>query len=213
MTHQELIDNPDYSLLSSLNHLEIKELVLNEAANNQGWAKIANMYQVTGILAFIIGTFKAFMPFFVQRELVHIEWLGIGMIFTFTGLVILHELLHAAAYRCLGVKHLSFGMIIRKFMFYVQADKEVLNYKQFRIVALTPVIIVGILSIIGMVVFYNQPFFYFFLPIFSFHSVFCAGDFGLLCFFQNRNDQEILTFDVKVEGKTYFYGKNQVVNS
>lgn len=207
MTHQELIENPDYALISSLNHLEIKGLVLNEIAINQGWAKIANMYQVTGILAFIIGTFKAFMPFFVTREMKYIGWLGIGVIFAFSGLIILHELIHAAAYRWVGAKHLSFGMILRKFIFYVQADKQVLNYQQFKIVALAPTIGVILLSITGMAVFYNQPLFYFFLPIFSFHSIFSAGDFGLLCFFQNRNEQEILTFDVKDEGRTYFYGK------
>jgi hypothetical protein len=103
-------------------------------------------------------------------------------------------------------------MKLRQFMFYVQADKQVLDYNQFKIVALAPVVSVAILSILGMILFYNQPAFYFFIPIFAFHSVFCGGDFGLLCFFANRPESKIYTFDVKQEEKTYFYAQSESAN-
>lgn len=211
MTYNELLANDDYQEIASVKHTEMKDFVVSEVVENQGWARIANMYQIAGVLAFVLGGFKAFMPFFVQREAVYLWWLFFGLIFTFTVLIVLHELIHAIAYRRVGARHLSFGMELRKFLFYVQADREVLNYKQFKIVALAPVILVGLLSTLGMVIFYNQPAFYFFLPIFSFHSLFCGGDFGLLCFFQNRPDQNILTFDVKEEGKTYFYASKKLL--
>lgn len=205
MTYDELINDPHYSEIYALPHSDIKQLVISEVANNLGYARVANMYQLAGMLAFILGGFKAFMPYFVHRESVYLVWLFAGLVFSFTLLIPVHELIHAAAYRYVGARKLSFGMQLRKFLFYVQADKEVLGYREFRIVALAPVVVVGVLSILGMAVFYNQPAFYFFLPVFAFHSLFCAGDFGLLCFFQNRPTQEILTFDVKEEGKTYFY--------
>lgn len=205
MTYDELINNPRYTEIYSLSHSDIKEMVVSEVAANNGYARVANMYQLAGLLAFMLGGFKAFMPYFVQRESVYLWWLFAGLVFSFTVLIPVHELIHAAAYRYVGARKLSFGMKLRKFLFYVQADKQVLNYRQFKIVALAPVVVVGALSILGMAVFYNQPAFYFFLPVFAFHSLFCAGDFGLLCFFQNRPDQEIFTFDIKAEGKTYFY--------
>ena len=205
--YNDLINDTAYSEILSVNHAEIKSVVLAEIENNLGWARIANMYQITGVLAFVLGTFKAFMPFFVTREYVFLLWLGIGLLFTFSVLIALHELIHVAAYKLIGAKNLSFGFIWHKFLFFVQSDYEVLNYKQFKFIALAPAVVVGIVSFLGMIIFYNQPPFFFFLPIFAFHSIFCSGDFGLLCFFQNRPELEIVTFDVKSEGKAYFYGK------
>lgn len=209
MNYQEIINNPDYQEISSVEHTEVKEFLSREIPDNQGWARVANMYQLLGIFSLILGVFKAFMPFYAYRESKYLIYLGIGILFSFTVLIVLHELIHALAYLCIGVRKISFGMKLRKFMFYVQADGEVLNYKQFKIVALAPAIVVTVLSLLGMAIFYNQPLFYFFLPIFGLHSLFCGGDFGMLCFYQNRPDQDIVTFDLKEEGKTYFYSKNK----
>jgi hypothetical protein len=207
MTHKELISSNEYEQIIALKHSEIKTFIVTEVEKQSIWARIANMYQITGLLAFVLGLFKAFMPFFTKREGIYLFWLVLGLVFTFTLLIIMHELIHALAYRYVGARNLSFGMNIRKFMFYVQADKQVLNYKQFKIVALAPVVTVAIVSILGMIIFYNHAAFYFFIPIFAFHSVFCGGDFGLLCIFANRSDKEILTFDIKSEEKIYFYAK------
>lgn len=209
MTYQELIQQPDYVQLASVPHSEIKSFIKNEISEMPKWARIANMYQLIGLLAFMLGLFKAFMPFFVYREVNYLIWLGWGTVFTFTFLIILHEFIHAIAYWCIGSRHLTFGFQLKKFLFYVECDKEVINYQQFKKIALAPTIAVTILSLLGMILFYQQQLFYFFLPIFSLHSLFAAGDFGLLCFFQNRPDWEIVTFDVKEEQKTYFYGKKK----
>ena len=142
-----------------------------------------------------------------RRDTASLEGLGMGVLFSFTVLIILHELLHAIAYLLVGARKLSIGMNLKKFMFYVQADKKVLNYKQFMFVALTPTVVVAVVSLVGAIFFYGQPLYYFFMVIFGLHGLFCGGDFGLLCFFENRKDDEIYTFDVKNEGKTYFYKK------
>lgn len=209
MTYSELINNNEYAEIASVSHHDIKTFVIAEIEKQPLYARIANMYQITGVLAFVLGGFKAFMPFFTNRETIYLFWLLGGLVFTFSVLIIVHELIHAMAYRAVGARELSFGMNIRKFIFYVQANKQVLNFKQFQIVALAPVTIVAALSIIAMAVLYQHPAFYFFIPIFAFHSIFCSGDFGLLCFFQNRPKMDIVTFDVKNEAKTYFYAKSK----
>ena len=142
-----------------------------------------------------------------RRDTASLEGLGMGVLFSFTVLIILHELLHAIAYLLVGAKKISFGMNLNKFMFYVQADKQVLNYKQFMFVALAPAVVVAVVSLTGAIFFYGQPLYYFFMVIFGLHGLFCGGDFGLLCFFENRKEDEIYTFDVKSEEKTYFYKK------
>ncbi|HOJ65485.1 MAG TPA: DUF3267 domain-containing protein [Paludibacteraceae bacterium] len=212
MTYEELIHDTEYKELASLSHNEIKNFIVNEITENQQWARAANLYQLTGILAFMLGTFKAFMPYFVHRQAYGLLWLLAGIVFTFTILIVFHELIHALAYWAMGARHLFFGCQPKKFMFYVQADKAVVGYRQFKIIALAPTVFISFLSLLGMIIFYHQPAFYFFISIFGLHSLFAAGDFGLLCFFQNRPELEIVTFDVKEEGKTYFYGKEKRKN-
>lgn len=207
MILNELISDSDFELLAEVKHNELKGFIVNEVEQQPLYARIANMYQMAGLLAFMIGGFRAFMPFFAHRESTFLWWLLAGVLLTFSVVIVLHELIHAAAYRFVGAKNLSFGMNLRQFMFYVQADRQVLNFKQFQIVALAPAVVISVLSLIGMAVFYTHPAFYIFIPIFGLHSFFCGGDFGLLCFFQNRSNVSIFTFDSKKEGKTYFYGK------
>lgn len=209
MNYEELLIDADYKEIAALKHTEIKGFIVAEIEKQPVWARVANMYQITGLLAFMLGGFKAFMPYFTQRETVYLWWLLAGIVFTFSVLIVLHELIHALAYKFVGAKHLSFGMNLKQFVFYVQADKQVLNYQQFRMVALAPSVVVSVFSIVAMLVSYQHPVFYFFIPIFAFHSVFSGGDFGMLCFFANRSDKDIVTFDIKAEGKTYFYAKSK----
>ena len=210
MNYDELMADNNYKEIASLEYADIKSFIVSEIEKRSLWARVAMIYQIIGLLAFVLGVYKAFMSYFANQQSVDLWWLLGGFIFTFSVLIIIHELIHAIAYKYIGAKHLSFGMNLKKFIFYVQAEKEVLNYKQFKIVALAPTLTVFVLSLFGMIVFYKLPAFYFFIPIFAFHSIFCAGDFGLLSFFSNRQNLEIVTFDIKAEGKTYFYGKENV---
>jgi hypothetical protein len=208
MTAEELIHDTAFTKIAEVQHSEMKRFLIPEIEQQPVWAKIGNMYQIGGFLALIIGTFKAFLPLFAGKEVDNLWWLGGGILFSFSLLIVMHELTHALAYKVVGAKKLSFGMILRKFIFYVQADKQVFDYHKFRIVALAPAVVIGIITLAGMIIFYNQHLFYFFLAIFGLHSIFCGGDFGLLCFFENRKNDEILTFDDKEKGLTYFYSKN-----
>ena len=207
MKYLELVNSTDYEITDEISHNDMKPFLRREITGNQGWGLIAKMYQGIGLLLVGFALIKAFAPYMTRRDTASLEGLGMGVLFSFTVLIVLHELLHAIAYLLVGAKKLSFGMNLRKFMFYVQADKKVLNYKQFMFVALAPAVVVGFVSLAGAIFFYGQPLYYFFMALFGLHGLFCGGDFGLLCFFENRKDDEIYTFDVKKEGKTYFYKK------
>lgn len=209
MTYEELIENHDYEKIDSFSHKNIKHVVMKEMGEGGSWASVSNMYQVLGLLAIMIGTFKVFIPFIKHRHFDNLVAMAGGVLFSVTFLIAIHEIIHALAYKAVGAKKLSFGMRLRKFLFFVMADRQVLNYKQFKIVALAPAIIVAALTIVGMIFTYNQPMFYFFLSIFGIHSLFTGGDLGLLTYFENRKEREILTFDIKEEGKTYFYARKE----
>ena len=208
MKYLELVNSTDYEKTDEVEHNDIKPFLHREIAGNQGWGLTAKMYQGIGLLLVGFALIKAFAPYMTRRDTASLEGLGMGILFTFTVLIVLHELLHAIAYLLVGARKLSVGMNLRKFLFYVQADKKVLNYKQFMIVALAPAVVVGLVSLAGAIYFYGQPLYYFFMVIFGLHGLFCGGDFGLLCFFENRKEDEIYTFDIKKEGKKYFYKRS-----
>ena len=205
-----IINNPAFEQIEVIEHSNLKPFLRREIIGNQGWGLIAKMYQGMGLLLVAFALVKAFAPYLRTRETISLEWMGWGVLFCITALIVIHELLHAIAYLIVGARKLSFGMNLKKFMFYVQADKQVLNYKQFMLVALAPAVVVGLVSLAGAIYFYGQPLYYFFLVLFGLHGLFCGGDFGLLCFFENRKEEEIYTFDVKSEGKTYFYKRKQI---
>lgn len=209
MTYEELVNNPDYEKLDSFSHKNIKHVVMREMGDGGKWATISNLYQVMGLIAILIGSFKSFVPFIRRGDFNNLIGFSIGILFSVTLLVVVHEVIHAVAYKMVGAKKLSFGMRIRKFLFFVLADKQVFSLKRFEIVALAPVTTIALLTIVGMICTFNQPMFYSFLSIFGIHSLFSGGDFGLLAYFENRKEKEILTFDVKEEGKTYFYVKKE----
>lgn len=209
MTYEELVNNPDYEKLDSFSHKNIKHVVMREMGDGGKWATISNLYQVMGLIAILIGSFKSFVPFIRRGDFNNLIGFSIGILFSVTLLVVVHEVIHALAYKMVGAKKLSFGMRIRKFLFFVLADKQVFSLKRFKIVALAPVTTIALLTIVGMICTFNQPMFYSFLSIFGIHSLFSGGDFGLLAYFENRKEKEILTFDVKEEGKTYFYVKKE----
>ena len=203
-----ILNNPSFEQIEVIEHSNFKPFLRREIAGNQGWGLIPKMYQGIGLLLVGFALIKAFAPYMTRRDTASLEGLGMGVLFTFTILIVLHEMLHAIAYLSVGARKLSFGMNLKKFLFYVQADRQVLNYKRFMIVALAPAVVVATVSLAGAIYFYGQPLYYFFMILFGLHGLFCGGDFGLLCFFENRKDDEIYTFDIKKEGKTYFYKKS-----
>jgi len=65
---------------------------------------------------------------------------------------------------------------------------------------------VKLISIAGIIVFFEQPAVFFFIILMCLHSLFCAGDIALLSFFYQNSD-EIYTYDNKNEKKSYYFRK------
>ncbi len=203
----DLEDTEQYTLLNTLQHSDIKEFVVRELEPHALWARIANMYQIGGLLAFMLAGFRAFMPFFAQKESIFLTYFLYGTAFSFTVLIVLHELIHALAYKTIGAHNISYGVQLKKFLFHVQANQQVLNYNNMKIVALAPAVVVAVITIVGMAIFYQHPLFFSFAAVFGLHSLFCAGDMGILSYFENRKDKEILTYDDKKNDCSFFYLK------
>lgn len=205
-TIEELRDSGKYELIAQLNHQQIKEFVINQLAEN---GKIIKIYMIYQILIILVGIF------FFTRSIVlafqasanQLYFSLAALVFSFSVLIVIHELLHGIALKLTGAKRVTFGGYLKKFVFYAEADQFVINRKQFVFIALTPLFAVKLLTFIGIVFLFNQPVFYFFIFVMSAHSLFCAGDIALLSVFYKYKNAEIFTYDVKEEKTSYYYRK------
>jgi hypothetical protein len=204
----ELRESGDYEQIGRLHHNEIKEFVMHQISEG---GKLVFIYMIYQFLMIILGLFfftrsivKAFSghfdPFYFSLA---------ALLFCFTILIVIHESLHAVALKFTGAKRINFGAYLRKFIFYAEADQHVLNRKQFAFVALTPLFVIKIISLLGVILYINNPAIYFFVFLMCAHSLFCAGDIGLLSLFYRDTKTEIFTFDIKAEKTSYYYQKIQ----
>jgi hypothetical protein len=203
-TIDELQNSGKYELIAQLNHQQIKEFVINQLSES---GKIIKTYMIYQIVMVLIGIFF-FTRTIVLAFQTYVEPLYhslAALVFSFSVLVVIHELLHGIALKITGAKRVTFGGYLKKFIFYAEADKFVINRRQFALIALTPLFAIKLITLIGIFFFFHHPVFYFLIFVMSAHSLFCAGDIGLLSVFYKKADLEIYTFDVKEEKTSYFY--------
>ena len=201
---EDLQNNPEFELLKEVSHQNLKEFVIEQVSQEKQIIRFYSIYQVLMMTVFV---------FFLTRSIVfaikgHSEFVvqvGLAMLFSFSILIVIHEFLHALAYLLTGSRRISFGVILRKFIFYALADRQVIGSQAFHIVAITPFLLVKLICLAGILALYNDPMIYFFLTVMCLHSLFCAGDMAMLAFYKIHSGKEIYNFDIRSEGKTYFY--------
>ena len=126
-----------FELLSEVSHQQLREFVVELIILEKKIIRIYSVYQVLMMLLFaffltrgIIFSIKGQHEFLVQMAL--------GLVFSLSALIVIHELLHAIAYLAIGARRISFGSVLRKFIFYAIADRQVINSRAFHVVALMP---------------------------------------------------------------------------
>ena len=202
---EELKNGDDYELLAEPKHDEIKSFVFSQLEKGGWLVKGFMVYQAVMILLglFII-TRAVILSFKGTSETL---WHSVGtVVFCATVLVIIHELLHGIAIKLTGAKSVRYGAYFKKFMFYAEADRHVFNRRQFTFVALAPLVVIKLITVAGVIIFFNHPLAYVFTLIMCIHSLFCAGDIGLLSVFYSE-ETEVFTFDCKEERKSYYFRK------
>ena len=200
----ELKNETQFELIAELNHQQIKDFVMARLMENGKLIRVFMIYQAAMVLLGIFFITRSIMLAFQHTIQPLVISVG-SLIFCFTFLVIIHELLHGLAMKITGAPKINFGGYLRKFIFYAEADRHVLNRKQFALVALTPLVVVKVVSLVGIIFTFHQPMVYFWIILMCTHSLFCAGDIGLLSLFYHEKDEEIFTYDVREEKKSYFY--------
>ncbi len=206
-TIEELQKSSEFELIAKLSHDEIKEFVLNRFSEGGKIITAFMIYQIVMVLGGLFFFAYAVILFFRGNNEPFYYSLG-ALIFCFSLLIVFHELLHGVALKIVGAKNVRFGAYIKKFVFYAEANRFVLNRRQFAFVALAPLMVIKLISIIAIFFFISSPQLYFFVFLMSAHSLFCAGDIGLLSVFCNYPGREVFTFDIKDEKTSFYFLRN-----
>jgi len=204
LTPEDLMKQENFELLAEVEHQNIKQFILSQISPGINLIRWFSNYQIAMMLLFVFLIIKAVIR--VTRGMDEALWqIGYALLFSFTVLILLHEMIHALAYLSCGAKHLKAGIIWRKFIFYVMADRQVMDSRSFRLVACAPFVLVkGCCLILGLV-FWSTSYAYFFFGVMCIHSLFCAGDMAMLAFYDLHAGKEIFNFDDRDQGKTFFY--------
>ncbi len=174
-------DEGRYDLIAAVGHHEIKDFVVSQVVGDKKLIPAFTVYQTLMLMTGLLIT-RSVMLAYKGASVYLLATLG-TLVFSFTLLVVIHELLHGAALKLAGAPNVRYGGIFRKFLFYAEADRFVLGRKPFLFVAFTPLLVVQLAAIAGIILWYSTPAVYFFLVMMSVHSFFCAGDIALATLF------------------------------
>ncbi|MCB9081769.1 MAG: DUF3267 domain-containing protein [Lewinellaceae bacterium] len=191
-----------YLLKDKLNHQELIPFV-REGLRYKTWAGTA----YTGLNVLFFALVLGWLGFHYWQKTYPFGdaflRVSYGMALAFA-LIPLHEFLHVLAYKYVGAPHTSYDANLRKFYFMAMADQFVVNRQEFRIVALTPFVVITGVSLL-LLAWVPLAWQFTLLGMVLTHAAFCSGDFGLLGYFEYHQDQGMVTYDDKAEGMSYFY--------
>ncbi|MBP7506666.1 MAG: DUF3267 domain-containing protein [Prolixibacteraceae bacterium] len=209
LSPEDLINSPDYSIVEEVSYDDLKSFLIKEIGNKglimtiygifQGISIAVNVFIITYFTINIIkhGTFV--------NELI----ISVSAIFLSFFLIIpIHELIHAAAFLILGKKNIGFGAQWKKFLFYAESDRQVLNRREITIVALAPLIAISLICILLIILNFSFISTLIFVIIAFVHLLVCGGDVAIVSFFYRNRSKEMFTFDDRKLKKTYYFEKN-----
>ncbi len=205
-TIQELHDPDKFELLAEVDQVRIKDFVLQQVMTDK---KIIPAYMIYQTLLFFAGIFfltRAIMLAYRGNFMYLLVTAG-SVVFCLTILVAIHELLHGMALKLAGAPKVQFGGIWKKFIFFAEAGGFIINRETFLFVALTPLVVIQIISVIGIVIWFYVPFLYFFLMLMTIHSFFCSGDVALITVFYRYPERKTYTYDDHELKKSYYFAE------
>jgi hypothetical protein len=201
----EDLNNPQkFELIASVDQSRIKDFVLQQVMSDK---KIIPVYMVYQTLLFLTGIFffTRAMVLAYRGNYLFLFTATAGLVFSFTILVAIHELLHLFSLKLAGAPKVKLGAIPGKFIFFAEAGNFVLGKRKFLFVAFSPFVIVQIITILGIIWCFYLPLLYFFLMVMVIHSFFCSGDVALVTIFYRFPGRDTFTYDNPDEKKSYYF--------
>ncbi len=201
---EELHSGERFEPVATVSHARIKDFVLNQVMEDRRFVPYYMVYQTVLFLAAIF-FFTRSVVLALRGDTTYLLITIGAVVFSLTLLVLIHELLHGLVLKLAGAPKVTFGMVPGRFIFYAEADRFVLGRAPFLWVAFTPLFAVQIVTLVMIILLYDQPMVYFPLMVMCIHSFFCAGDVALVTLFYRFPGLEVYTYDNREEKTSYYF--------
>ena len=185
-TPEELQESGQYEKLQDLDHNEMVPFLMKNLKNRNpinAAFKHGTMLLIALILFVWIGRWNTTLFF---------AGLGVGLIFTFTVGLILHELLHLLVYKILGAKKTRLKALWSQGAVAAVADTFVVSEKEFYWLAFTPFTVLTTAGLIALFTTSTGWIFYGVSVFLILHATACIGDFSLAGYmYEHRKEEDI----------------------
>jgi len=208
VTVADLENSDDFKLIAAIGYDDLKAFIVSHIELKN---PLMLIYSVLQVLVFCgLGIMVGYYCFgFISNGKFgdELKIMALAFLFSFTVLIVIHELIHAAFFYLFGKRNIGFGVLWRKFMFYTETHREVLSRREMTIVGLAPFFIV---SLLGALLFFFSSSLLFSLgglTVALLNLLFCAGDVAIVVFLFKQKPHMVYTFDDRDERKSYYYVK------
>jgi hypothetical protein len=208
LSPEDLLNNDDFELIEEVEYSNLKTFIINEIIKKSVLIKFYSIFQVLAIVI-LVGLLSYYGYGLYRNGKFAAELLTIlaSVLFSFTLLIPIHELIHAVAFLLLGKKDIGFGVQWKKFLFYAESNRQVLNRKEMLFVALAPFLTVLILGTVSFFISKSEIISLSGLVIVLLHFFFCGGDFAIISFFNRYKEFDMYTFDDRKEKRSHYFKK------
>jgi hypothetical protein len=200
----EILQEKGYSQDAALNHAELIPFVKSYLFRKN---RVTLSFLIFNVLFFLSWIFVC--VFFVSHNLLStgqaFSWSAFGISISFL-LAPIHELLHGLAYRICGAGKVSYKANWKKLYFMAIADKFITGRSAFYFIGLAPFVVIS-LSFLLLAVFEVPGRQVMWLTALWMHATLCAGDFGLMSYFNVNKTRDLITYDDAEIGVSYFYSR------
>lgn len=206
LTPTDLINNPEFELIEEIDYANLKTFVVKEIERRSALIVLYSIIQIVAILAAIgLLAFYTFGLIIDGNFGIELTTAGCAILFSCTLLIPIHELIHAAAFLALGKRDIGFGVQWKKYLFYAEANLQVLNRNEMIMVGLAPLAVIAIVSITIIALQISTLTSLFAAIVFTMHLLFCGGDIAIISFFVRHKQVEMYTFDNREKKKSFYF--------
>ncbi len=201
---RELQEGTDYELVKVLDFSDLLPFIMEERTHPSWLTR-----SFWGFLFLLIAL--AILDGFLTIEGLQFGWsalleaFGVGIFFSLTLLILVHEALHGLAYKLIGAPHIYFGGNWRKLYFYALADRFVVGKQAFFFVALTPFVLITLASLVSIFTWADAYWRWVLWGGLLMHTPNCLGDIYLMNFFLRSGPGPVYTYDDADEKKAWFF--------
>lgn len=203
----DLWNSDKYNHLRTLRYKEIVEFVFENIKLKNGATRWYFTYNLVNLLLLISLTIYGYSIGILIFNTVF-KFFLLGLLAGSIAVIPVHEIIHGISYLMQGASKIHFGADFRQMIFYVASDKYILDRKRFFRVALSPFVVINLITIL-LTINLSAQWCIFTLSFLLFHNIMCIGDFAMVSFFLKHKDKEIYTYDDHQERTSYIFEKRE----